>query len=61
MREESSWDLSSGGEGGSLLCFSQAGGLWIQIFFSLLEDHKLGGFDALGVGDKYPEAGTFPG
>lgn len=42
MREESSWDLSSGGEGGSLLCFSQAGGLWIQIF-SFARAPQIGG------------------
>lgn len=43
MREESLWDLSSGGEGGSLLCFSQAGGLWILIFFSFARAPQTGG------------------
>lgn len=57
MREESSWDLSSGAEGGredlcSVSPRQEVCGF--RFFFSLLEHHKLWGVDALGVGDKQP-------
>lgn len=50
MRQESSRDLAAGGEGGSLLFLP--GRRFVDLDFFLLEHHRLGGFDALGVGDK---------
>lgn len=59
MREESSWDLSSGAEGGredlhSVSPRQEVCGFRVFVFLFFAREPQTGGFDALGVGDKQP-------